>query len=457
VKFPSLLASLLLFAASAASEELVVTDVVLVDVVQRELRPAELRLDGGRIVEVGAPGAISSDAARWSAGGRHALPPMLDASTFSSTQVSPGHRDTLGPADARRLFLAFGIHEFVDLAGGIGSLRGGPVMTAVGGVGADIPGAVELADEESARATVRRLLEGPHAPERLSVIFDRGRQRRGLTAGMLSAILEEAGATPVGVYVGTWRDVNEALEAGADWIVQIPPGPAPQPVLDLVRSTRPAWTPTVAVGSDFMALMSDPMLRESSALARALPPEMRTDYGEVRVPQSRLTEARLQNEDRLAALSQLVAAGATLIAGSQSGGLGTAHGFTFVRELEWWGRAGIDPWDVLVAATLSGAERMGRRAGGWLDAPASFSLYPVSPADSLGILASPDFVFTGGVRETPAGLATRVQHSLVEDIPENPLPGGNRWSLLIIAVVGFAVLLGVRRLIRRAAANALDS
>lgn len=457
MKFPSLLACLLLFAVSAASEELVVTDVVLVDVVQRELRPAELRLDGGRIVEVAPPGTITSNAARWSAEGRYALPPMLDASTFSSTQVSPGHRDTLGPADARWLFLGFGIHEFVDLAGGIGSLQGGPVMTAVGGVGADIPGAVELVDEAGARDTVRGLLDGPRPPDRLSVIFDRGRQRRGLTAGVLGAILAEAGATPVGVYVGTWSDVNEALEAGADWIVQIPPGPAPEPVLELVRRTRPAWTPTVAVGADFMALMSDQALRESAALARALPPEMRADYGEVRVPQSRLTEARLQNEDRLAAFSQLVEAGVTLIAGSQSGGLGTAHGFTCVRELEWWGRAGLDPWDVLGAATLNGARRMGRPAGEWLGAPASFSLYPVSPVDSLGILASPDFVFAGGVRETPEGLATRVQHSLVEDIPENPLPGGNRWSLLIIAVVGFAVLLGVRRLIRRAAANALDS
>lgn len=262
---------------------------------------------------------------------------------------------------------------------------------------------------------------------------------------------------PVGVYVGTWRDVNDALEAGADWLVQIPPGPPPGPVLELIREKRPAWTPTVAVGMDFMALMAESTLRDSAALARALPVEMRTDYGEVRVPQSRLSETRLQNTDRLAALVALHRAGATLVAGSQSGGLGTAHGFTFARELEAWARAGVEVWDVLAGATVHGAQRLGIEAGFREGSRADFSLFAGSPLEDLGRLADPDFVFVGGRREVPRSLASRVNHSLAEDIPRNPLPGGNRWSLLIIAVVGFAVLLGLRQLIRRAAAKALDS
>jgi hypothetical protein len=274
---------------------------------------------------------------------------------------------------------------------------------------------------------------------------------------VLEAVLEEAGAVPVGVYVGTWTDVLEALEAGADWLVQIPPGPVPEPVLDLVRRTRPTWTPTVAVGRDFMALMSEAGLRDSETLGRALPVEMRTDYGEVRVPQSRLTETRLQNEDRLAVLVALSRAGVVLAAGSQSGGLGTAHGFTFARELEAWGHAGVDPWDVLAGATINGANRLGVESGIRQGARADFSLHAISPLDSLGALANPDFVFVGGRREVPGSLASRAGHSLVEDVPSNPLPGGNRWSLLIIAVVGFGALLSVRRLIKRAAANALDS
>lgn len=458
----NILLSTLLFAVvatAAVADEFVVTDVVLVDPVARELRPAEIHIVDGLIRGVAVPGEarVAEDVDRWSAAGRFALPAMLDASTFSSTQVSPGHRDTLGPEDARSIFLSFGVHRFVDLSGGIGSLRGGPVLTAPGGVGADIPGAVELADAEQARATVRGLVEGPNRPHRLSVIFDRGRQRRGMPVPVLEAILEQAGPVPVGVYVGTWRDVDEALEAGADWLVQIPPGLPPEPVLERVRVARPTWTPTVAVGMDFMALMAESGLRDSEALARALPEEMRTDYGEVRIPQSRLTESRLQNTDRLAALAALHQAGATLVAGSQSGGLGTAHGFTFVRELEAWGQAGVNAWEVLAGATLHGAVRLGIEAGLRAGARADFSLYAESPLDDLGRLADPDFVFVGGRREVPRSLASRASHSLVEDIPANPLPGGNRWSLLIIAVVGFAALLGLRQVIKRAAANALDS
>jgi hypothetical protein len=273
----------------------------------------------------------------------------------------------------------------------------------------------------------------------------------------LEAILEEAGAIPVAVYVGTWRDVYEALEAGSRWLVQIPPGPAPEPVQELVRRTRPAWTPTVAVGTDFMALMAEEDLRNSNALARALPPPMRADYGEVRVPQGRLSEARLQNEDRLKALVALADAGAVLVAGSQSGGLGTAHGWTLLRELQWWRRAGISGWDVLAGATVHGASLLGVQSGFEVGAPANFTLYSNSPLQDAAVLFDPTTVFAGGEPMNPAVLADLVRHDLTEDVPEDPLPGGNRWSLLIIAVVGFTVLLGLRHLVKRAAANAAES
>jgi hypothetical protein len=234
-------------------------------------------------------------------------------------------------------------------------------LISEGGVGSNFPGARPVRDAVDGRTAVAEILASTRAPQRLSVVFDRGRSRRGLTAEVLGAILEEAGPTPVAVYVGTWRDAYEALDAGAGWIVQIPPGPAPEPVLELIRSRRPVWTPTIAVGSDFMALMADPELRNDPGLARSLTPEMRADYGEVRVPQARLTEARLQNEDRLATLVQLTEAGAILVAGSQSGGLGTAHGWSLVRELDWWFRAGLEPWDILASAerNCSGFRRAG--------------------------------------------------------------------------------------------------
>lgn len=449
-------------AAGAPAAELVVIDLLLVDPVLRETRPASLHLVDGRVAAEGPPdgSTFAPHIERWSAAGRYAVPAFFDTSVFVDTQVSPGHRDELASADARLLFRAAGVKEVLDLSGrnDPGFARAaGPLLVAEGGVGAELPGAVGIVSAGDARRVIAGLLGTDAAPARISLIFDRGRNRRGLPPATLSAILEAAGPVPVAVYVGTWSDVHDALDAGARWLVQIPPGAVPAPILGRVRELRPLWTPAIAVGMDFMALMSDETLRDSSALKRALPAEMRRDYGEVRVPQGRLSEARLLNEERLKALVDLHAAGAQLVGGSQSGGLGTAHGWSLLRELEWWRTAGVDGWEILVAATSRPAGLLGSDSGFGPGAPADFNLYAASPHSVAGELFRPEIVFVGGEPIEPDQMAARVSHRLVEDIPENPLPGGSRWSLLLISVVGFAVLLFLRRLVRRAARDALDS
>ena len=479
MKLLALTIALLLITSMALAQtasERVVTDIRLVDPVAQEVRAVSLHLADGRIAAIGAPDGdeFPAELPRWRGEGRFALAGLFDGSVYGQTQVSPGHRDRLLPEDTARLLLAAGITTYIDLdasaeAGvrrdgsrvreGARALRGGPVLTALDGVGSEIPGAVQLRDAEHARQFLIELLgeSGGRRPDRLSVIFDRGRNRRGLVVPILEVILEEAGDLPVAVYVGTWRDAHEALDAGARWLVQIPPGPAPEPILQQVASIRPWWTPVVSVGMDFMALMADEELRIDEAFVRALPPEMRADYGQVRVPQGRLTEARLQNEDRLVALAALDSHGVRWVAGSQSGGLGTAHGWSLLREFEWWRRAGLTPWTVLLGATLNGAELM-RIEAGLLEpgAQADFVLYAASPVEDAGELARPQVIFMAGELLNPASLAAAVRHSVTEEIPPDPLPGGNLWSLLIIAVAGFAVLLFLRRLVRRAAANALE-
>jgi len=475
VKPLTLFAALMLVVSAASASDRVVTDLQLVDPLLQEVRAASLHLVDGRIVAIGAPDGTEfpAELPRWNGEGHFALAGLFDGSVYGQIQVSPGHRDRLLPGDTARLLLAAGVTTCIDLdaseetrarraesvtGGGARVLLGGPVLTAVDGVGSEIPGAVELRDAEHAREILRELLEQPGVsrPDRLSVIFDRGRNRRGLVVPILEVILDEAGDLPVAVYVGTWRDVHEALEAGARWLVQVPPASVPEPVLELVAATRPHWTPAVSVGMDFMALMADEELRQDECFVRAVPQEMRADYGQVRVPQGRLSEARLQNEDRLAALAALDARGVRWVAGSQSGGLGTAHGWSLLRELQSWTRAGLPARTVLLGATHNGTELMGIEAGLRPGAPADFVLYLESPLEQIGTLAHPQIVFMAGEPEHPASLAAGVQHLLTEEIPHNPLPGGNMWSLLMMAVGGFAILLFLRRLVKRAAQKALE-
>jgi imidazolonepropionase-like amidohydrolase len=462
-------------AGAQSGSERIVTDIRLVDPVEQEVRAGSLHLAEGRIVAIGSPEGdeFPAELPRWRGEGRFALAGLFDASVYGQLQVSPGHRDRLQPDDTARLLLAAGVTTYIDLdaspeAGvrradsavreGARALRGGPVLTALDGVGSEIPGAVQLRDVEHAHQFLAQLLakSSDRRPDRLSVMFDRGRNRRGLAVPILDAILEEAGDLPVAVYVGTWRDAHDALGAGARWLVQIPPGSVPQPLLEQVALIRPHWTPALSVGMDFMALMADEELRNDEAFVRALPPEMRADYGQVRVPQGHLTEARLQNEDRLTALVALDSHGVRWVGGSQSGGLGTAHGWSLLREFEWWGRAGLSPWTVLLGATLNGTELMGLEAGLKPGATADFVLYKQSPVEEIGELGRPEVVFMAGEPWNLASLAAAVHHSLTEEVPADPLPGGNLWSLLIIAVSGFTVLLFLRHLVRRAAANTLE-
>lgn len=451
--------------APALADAQVLTGLRLVDPATREVVEASLRVDDGRIAAIGSADGAEFDPAlpRVDLAGAWALPAFFDASIIGQTQVSPGHRDRLDPADTARLLRAAGIGAALDLDAAAGPaapgrgarrLRAGPVLTAVDGVGSEIPGARTLADAAAARSVAGELLRSSSPPDRLSVIFDRSRNRRGLVPEALEAILQEAGGAAVAVYVGSWRDAEDALRAGARWLVQIPPGPVPDAVLELVRLNAPVWTPSVAVGADFMALMDDVSLRGSPALARSLPDAMRADYGEVRVPKGRLEEARLQNADRLASLAALDAAGAVLVAGSQSGGLGTAHGWSLLRELQWWWRAGLDPWTILAGATLNGPELLGRTAGFVVGAPASFTVYASSPLDSAQVLLEPSTVFVEGVAVDPGPLAAAVMHSIAEDVPHSPLPGDNAWSMVLIAIAAFSVLLFLRHLVRRAAARA---
>ncbi len=113
-------------------------------------------------------------------------------------------------------------------------------------------------------------------------------------------------------------------------------------------------------------------------------------------------------EAHAASLVKAHALGVQIVAGSDAGSVGVAHGFGLLRELELMEAAGLPAAAVLHAATGAGSdrfaykERFGRLAAGYRS---RFLLLERSPLETVSHLRGPGWVvFDGNVYEKDAGV-----------------------------------------------------
>jgi hypothetical protein len=127
--------------------------------------------------------------------------------------------------------------------------------------------------------------------------------------------------------------------------------------------------------------------------------------------------------------------GGRVTTGSDSGYIYKLYGFGYIRELELLQEAGFHPLEVMRAATLSGAEALGRAAElGSVEAGklADLLVVPENPLANFKVLYG-----TGHVRVTPENEVVRV--------------GGVRWTIKDgIVYDAPALLADVREIVRRA-------
>jgi imidazolonepropionase-like amidohydrolase len=92
--------------------------------------------------------------------------------------------------------------------------------------------------------------------------------------------------------------------------------------------------------------------------------------------------------------------GVTIIAGSDAGSYGVAHGVDFIYELELMERAGLSPIAVINAATGNSAGRLGYQEEFGRIEPGGLSRFIVaddSPRDGLSNLRKPKLVVFDGL------------------------------------------------------------
>lgn len=352
--------------ASASGNSFVIVDARVFDG-ENDLGIADVLVEGGRIAAVGKGLAVPAGLPVVPARGGTLLPALIDAHTHSW-------------GDARGDALRFGVGTELDMLGDAARLpalrtqreslartaqadlwSAGHAVTAPGGHGTQYGMAVPtLAADGDARAFVAaRVAEGSDYLK--LIVEDMSAHGASTPIPTLSAAQLDASVRAAHqasklalVHVSLQKDARQALASGADGLVHVFYDQAAAPdLIEAMRTGRAFVVPTLSVvasvsgAGEGARLAQDPQLRpllsgaQIDALKAAFPGAPRPDY---------LRHA-------LDSVRALHAAGVDILAGTDAGNPGTAHGASLHGELELLVRAGLSPAQALSAATATPARR----------------------------------------------------------------------------------------------------
>ena len=336
---------------------------------ERMLPAANVVVRDGRIEAVGADVAIPAGIEVVDGAGRTLLPGFIDAHTHSW-------------GDAQRDALRFGVTTELDMFGDwnrIPQLRAqresfdatdqadlwtaGATVTTEGGHGTQFgfPVPTLAADGDAAAFVAARVAEGSDYIKLIVEDFSGHSDTRRLptitppqvAAAITAAHAQERRAV---VHASLQADALHAVASGADGLVHIFHDEVATPAFAAAAREGDAFVvPTLSViagfaqAGDGAALASDARLApwltagQRGALEAAFPGPPRA--------------APLDNA--LASVAALHAAGVDILAGTDAGNPGTAHGASMHAELALLVRAGLSPTAALAAATSLPARRFG--------------------------------------------------------------------------------------------------
>ncbi len=335
---------------------------------ERVIPSADVLVRDGRIVAVGANLAIPADVPVVQGAGRTLLPGLIDAHTHSF-------------GSARRDAIRFGVTTELDMFGDwhqIAEARrtreslapspladlwsAGTLATVPKGHGTQYGFAIPtLTRPDEAEAFVKaRLDEGS---DYLKIILEDGSayghpmaSLDAATAKALAAAAHAAGRLAV-AHVATEAEAIEALDARVDGLVHVFVDRPASP--ELVERARRAGLFVVATLSVAGSTSGTDASKRLAADARLAPwlAVSQADSLRTAFPAAWQKPAFVVNASE--SVRRLRAAGVTILAGTDAGNPGTAHGVSMHGELALLVAAGLTPTEALAAATSGPADRFG--------------------------------------------------------------------------------------------------
>ena len=322
-------------------------------------------------VHMGAPGGMYADAKDFAT--EHISERGLAQYLYSGVTTVKSTGDPLDGSIALRKRIADG-----DLLGAE-LFVSGPLFTTEGGHGTEyfswLEGPAKAAAQDQfvrtpkspdqARAQVRELQTA--GVDAIKAVLETGRTGMlfaRMDLAMFRAVVQESvrQRLPASVHTGTARDVEDAVEAGANSIEHGSfSDPIPDAVLARMAKDGIAYDPTLSVLEglrDLSAGRADLLRR--SLVQQALSQKLLAGTA------AAITEGKFTNTGRAAAIDGAIKiaqenlrrawkAGVPLVTGSDAGNMLVFHGPTVHRELQLWVEAGIPPAVALQAATFNAA------------------------------------------------------------------------------------------------------
>lgn len=336
---------------------------------ERVLPVANVVVRDGRIEAVGADVAIPDGIEVVDGAGRTLLPGFIDAHTHSW-------------GDAQRDALVFGVTAELDMFGDwnrIPELRAqreslaataqadlwtaGATVTAEGGHGTQFGIAVPTlaADGDAAAFVGARLAEGVDYIKLIVEDFSTHSDTRRLPTITPAQVADAIAAAQAGgrlalVHAATQADALHAVVSGADGLVHVfHDAPASQAFVAAAKDAGSFVVPTLSVIAAFAQDGSGAVLAGDARLAPWVDDDQRATLS-AGFPGPARPQAL---DNALRSVAALHAAGVDVLAGTDAGNPGTAHGVSMHGELGLLVRAGLSPAQALAAATSVPARRFG--------------------------------------------------------------------------------------------------
>ncbi|HWN44632.1 MAG TPA: amidohydrolase family protein [Thermoanaerobaculia bacterium] len=352
----------LLLPAAAAAETFAITNARIFDG-ERLIPRGTVVVKDGKIEFVGAEVKVPEGAERIDAAGGTLLPGFIDA----HTHAFPGVLERA---------LAFGVTTELDMfttpafasqlkeeqnrpggaPGRADLFSAGNLATAPGGHGTQFGLPVPtLTKPEEARAWVdARVAEGSDyikiAIEDFSAY---GGSMPSLDKATVAALIEAAHARGklAVVHVSTAASARQVVEAGADAIIHLFSDREADPDFARLAAERKVFViPTLTVLESTNGIPSGKSLTEDTRVRGFLKADEIENLGK-----SYPAKTAGGMPAAYKTVSQLVAAGVPILAGSDAPNPGTTHGASLHRELELLVQAGLSPQQALIAATSAPA------------------------------------------------------------------------------------------------------
>ena len=397
-----------LSAGPAAAETVAFTGATVIDVARGAPLPgATVVVEDGLITAVGADTAVPGSARVVALAGKWLIPGLIDGHVhlFQSggLYARPDVIDLRGvvPYEAEiarvrsdldetlaRIFAA-GVTGILDLGGPawVAPLRARAEAAAMpapriawagqllgswspAALAAAEPAVVLVETPEQARAEVRR--QAGLGADLIKVWFIQalGDQDFATTRRWVIAAIDEAHALGLGaaVHATELATAKAALAAGADLLVHsVDDAAVDDAFLAAMRARDVPYVPTLGVYDGYWRVLRQKLaltdldrrygarrVLDSLDDLAALPRETLPAWLDFDQPVPPVNPAMIDN------LARVHAAGVTVVAGSDSGNIGTVHGAALHKELRLMARAGLSPAEILRSATLAGARAMGR-------------------------------------------------------------------------------------------------